>query len=136
MKFKKNAAIAVLCVLGIAMISKIAYAKGSVGYNFSLPTYGSRFTDSVTKDGRSSEACNEATYIGWSGSTINCWVKSQETGGRLTSEASYTGTGNVRMYYGGNLGSEYYGHSVSMGMKTSPGTLHPCDAIGKFHSNY
>lgn len=78
MKFKKNAAIAVLCVLGIAMISKIAYAKGSVGYNFSLPTYGSRFTDSVTKDGRSSEACNEATYIGWSGSTINCWVKAKK----------------------------------------------------------
>ncbi|WP_409068439.1 hypothetical protein ACFLKB_13590 [Clostridium sp. FAM 1755] len=119
------------CLVLVGILSNVVFAASSTSYKFRLPTHGNRYTSSVTKPNRKTVGYNYASYVGWKGSGINCWVKDQSTGKQITSTSSYTNAGTVKMYYG-PLGRNFYGHAVSMGIKTDLGTWHPCDVKGRF----
>lgn len=130
-KYKKI--IGTLCITGvvISMLSSIAIAD--VGYNFTLPAMGSKYTQYENKPDKGTTGHNYASYVGWS-DTIHCWIDN-DSRSQLTTTASYDSAGTVTMYYSGSLGNDYYGHPVQMGIKTGPTVWHEIDVRGDFSAD-
>lgn len=130
---KAKKTIRTLCITGAVVSILSSVATANVGYNFTLPTIGSKYTQYENKPDRGSVGHNYASYVGWS-DTINCWIDN-DSRGQLTTTASYSTAQTVNMYYSGSLGSDYYGHPVQMGIKTGPTTWHEIDVRGEFSAD-
>ncbi|OOM82426.1 hypothetical protein CLPUN_01280 [Clostridium puniceum] len=129
-KISKMVAIA---AFGIILASNAAYAA-STDYSFQLPSRGSKTTNDVYKQTRGRVATNNATYVGWAGTEINCWTCSTDND-ELSAKSSYSKTGTVNMYMDQSSANDYIGNPVNMKIKTSTTTMHACDVRGSFDPN-
>lgn len=130
---KKVSKMVAVVAFGIILASNAAYAA-STDYNFQLPSRGSKTTNDVYKQTRGRATTNNATYVGWEGTEINCWVCSTDDD-KLSAKSSYSKPGSVSMYMDASLASDYIGHPVNMKIKTSTTTMHACDVRGSFDPN-
>lgn len=130
-KTKKITSIIALSIGLVSVLSGVVYAN--VGYSFTLPSTGSKYTNFDRKQSREGVSYNNCNYVGWS-DTINCWVNNNG-GDQLTSTSSFSSSGRVKMYYPGGLGSDYYGHDVQMQIKTGKTVWHEINVNGEFDAN-
>jgi len=127
---KKISKMVSILAFGVILASNAAYAA-STDYNFQLPSTGSKYTNDVYKQTVSKVTTNDATYIGWEGSEIDCWTCSTDNK-VLSAKSTYSDTGTVSMYMAQSLANDYIGNPVNMKIKTSTSTMHACNVRGSF----
>jgi len=132
MKLRKKLMLGLASAIIIGSISQVAYAA-TISYSLPLPFSGTKDTASTVKQTNDRDAYNYADYIGWSGSTIICWIAAQQDSKQISQDSSYSGTGTVYMYYQSPYQDWYEGHDVKMRAKVSTTTLHACNISGRFN---